>query len=86
MNILRKIFPLSYGATDVKDLVVKIIIYVAMALGAGLVLWVAGWAIGWIPVLGSMIGVALKLIGWSVEVYLTGGIVVAILNHTKVLQ
>lgn len=86
MDILKKIFPLSFGAVEVKDLVVKIIIYVAMALGAGLVLWAAGWAVGWLPVLGSMIGGALKFIGWSVEIYLNAGIVVAILNHTKVLR
>ena len=86
MDVLKKIFPFSFGAMAVKELVFKIITYVFMALGAGLVLWLAGMIVGWIPVLGSMVGGALKLIGWSVEIYLQAGIVLAILDYTKVLR
>lgn len=86
MNILKRIFPLSFGAAEVKELVFKIIIYALMALGAGLVLLLAGKVVGWIPVLGSMVGGALKLVGWSVEIYLHGGILLLILDYTKVLR
>lgn len=85
MDVLKKIFPFSFGAMEVKELVLKIVVYAIMALGMGLVLWVAGRAVGWLPVLGAMVGGALKLIAWSTELYLHAGIVLAILDYTKVI-
>lgn len=86
MDLIKKIFPFSFGAADVKALVIKIVLYVVAAVVAALVLWLAGMIVGWIPVVGKVIGVVLRLVGWGVEIYVTGGIVFSILAYTKVIR
>ena len=76
MDILKKFFPYSFGAKDIAALVTKIIVYIVVALVAGIVLWLAGAITGWIPLLGAVIGWILKIIGWIVEAYVVVGIVV----------
>jgi len=78
MDMIRKVFPFSLGAKDVKDLVIKILIY----LVAGAVL---GWVIGLfakIPVLGLIF----SLVGTVVGLYCFVGIVLAVLDYMKVLK
>ena len=86
MDILQKIFPLSFGVKTVQDLVIKIIIYVVAAVAAGLVMWLAGLITGWIPVVGVVIGLLLRIVGLIVEIYVVAGIVFVVLDYAKVLK
>lgn len=72
MDMLKKFFPYSFGAAEVKDLVIKIIVY----LVAGAVI---GWVVGLIPLVGGLIG---SLVG----LYGTVGIVLLVLDYLKVLK
>lgn len=72
MDMLKKFFPYSFGAADVKALVIKIAVYVI----AGYLL---GWLVGLIPVVGS-------IAGWIISLYSTVGWILAILDYLKVLK
>lgn len=72
MDMLKTFFPYSFGAAEVKDLVIKIIVY----LVAGAVI---GWVVGLIPLVGGLIG---SLVG----LYGTVGIVLVVLDYLKVLK
>ena len=72
MDMLKKFFPYSFGAAEVKDLVIKIIVY----LVAGAVI---GWVVGLIPLVGGLIG---SLVG----LYGTVGIVLVVLDYLKGLK
>lgn len=86
MDILKKVFPYSFGAAEVKDLVIKIIVYIVAAFLAGVVLSIAGLITGWIPIVGAIIGVLLSIIGGAVELYVLIGIVLLVLDYMKVLK
>lgn len=78
MDMIRKVFPFSFGAKEVKELVIKILIY--LVVGA-----VLGWVIGLfakIPVLGLIFSLA----GTVVGLYCFVGIVLAVLDYMKVLK
>lgn len=78
MDTLKKFFPFSFGAKDVAELVVKIIIYVVAGAVIGFLLSI----IGKIPLIGIITG----LIGTLVGIYTTAGIVIAILDYCKVFK
>lgn len=86
MDVLKKIFPYSFGAAEVKDLVIKIIVYIVAAFLAGVVLAIAGLITGWIPIVGAIIGVLLRIVGGAVELYVLIGIVLLVLDYLKVLK
>ena len=72
MDMLKKIFPYSFGAQDVKALVIKILVYlVASALLC--------WVIGLIPLIGG-------IVSWVIGVYCTVGWILVILDYLKVLK
>ncbi len=81
MDILKKLFPLSFKFTqDVAHLVIGIIIYVVASILAGVVIGIVGLInLPLLPIL-------LRLLGALIEVYTVGGIVVQILAFTKVLK
>ena len=72
MDMLKKIFPYSFGSKDVASLVIKIVVYLVASA-------VLGFVIGLIPLVGGLVG---SLIG----LYSTVGIVLAILDYLKVLK
>lgn len=79
MDMLKKLFPLSFGLEDVKKLVVAIVIYVVVDLLCG----AACWILGLIPLLG---GLAAWLLGTVVGAYTTVGLVLAVLSFLKILK
>ena len=84
---LKKLFPLSWKySKGAANLIVGILMYIAVALIAGVVIWLSGAIIGWIPVIGAIVGWALKLVSFAVEVYVIAGIVIQILAFTKVIK
>ena len=89
MDILKKLFPLSWAKNkDITELVIKVIVYIVMAIIAGAVLWVAGMINAWLPgnFLGGLIGWILGLIGGIVELYTVAGIVFLFLVHFNVIK
>lgn len=78
MELLKKIFPFSFGAKDVADLVIRIIIFVVAGVVAGVVIGL----VSSIPVIGWPIG----LLGGLVDLYVLAAIAVLVLDYTKVLK
>lgn len=72
MDILKKLFPLSFKAKNsIGALIVNIIIHLVADLVAGLI-------IGLVPILG--------LLGGLIGLYFTVGIILSILDYLKVLK
>lgn len=86
MDMLKKLFPFSFGADDIKPLAIKVVVYIAVAFVVGLILALAAQLTDWIPVVGTAIGVLLSIIGWICEIYVVGGIVVTVLDYLKILK
>jgi len=79
MDILKKIFPLSWAFTkDVANLIIGILIYVVGGAIAGAIIGL----LAAIPVIGIIFGLVGSLIG----IYSLAGIVIQILVFTKVLK
>ena len=76
MDMLKKFFPYSFGAAEVKDLVIKIIVYV-----------VAGAVVG-APVTTGMLGITglfVPLLSSGLVVTLLSGVVVVLLSGVVVV-
>lgn len=79
MDLLKKIFPLSFSFADtVANLIVGILIYVVASLLVGAILGL----IGLIP----LIGIVFQLIAGVFGLYCLAGVVIEILVFTKVLK
>ena len=72
MEMLKKFFPYSFGAADVKALVIKVIIYLVVSA-------VGGWILGLLPLVGG-------ILSWVLGLYCTVGWILAILDYLKVLK
>jgi hypothetical protein len=79
MDILKKYFPVSFGATDVVKLVIKIIIYVVI----GAIVTCLGAIISLVPFAG---GVIAGILGTLSSVYCLIGIVLVVLDFLKILK
>lgn len=79
MQLLKTIFPFSFGVKDVVDLIIKIVIYILVGVVATLICWV----IGLIPFIG---GILAWLLGTVIDLYVLVGIVVAVLVFCKILE
>ena len=88
MDLLKKFWPSAFKVAekDVKDLIIKIVIYVIGSLIAGFVLGLIGIITGWIPVLGLLIGLVLGLVGGIVELYCLVGIVLVVLKFLGIVK
>ena len=63
-----------------------LIIY-AVVLVAGIVIsWLIGTLLGWIPLIGIVVGLILKIAGIIIDVYAIAGIVLTLLTYFKVLK
>ena len=78
MDMLKKLFPFSFKATDMGGMIINIIIYLVVGLVGG---WVLG-LIGLIPLIGLLADLIGKLLG----LYCLIGIVLAVLDHFKLLK
>lgn len=79
MDMLKKYFPYSFGAKELKDLIIKIIVYVV----AGVVIGTVASVISLIPLIGGIVG---WIIGTVANIYTTAGWIIAILDYLKVLK
>ena len=87
MEVLKKYFPLSFKWVDsVANLIIGIIVYVVLSILAGALIALATLLVGWIPVVGEIIGWLLGLISSLVGVYFLAGLVIHILVFCKVIK
>lgn len=87
MDILKKIFPLSWKFTkDVGNFIVGIIIYILLGFVFGLVAGLVGLLVSGIPVVGAIIIWALGAIGSVIGLYSLIGLVLLILVFCKVIK
>lgn len=78
MESLKKLFPRSFGITDVAKLIISILIYLVIGAVAGVLLVV----LAFIPIVNLVVGI----VGTLVEIYVFAGIVIAVLDFLKVLK
>lgn len=78
MDLIKKIFPFSFGAKDVTGLIVSIVIHLVGII----VMSLLGGLLGNIPVIGLLLGI----VGWVVGLYCTVGIILAVLVFLKVIK
>lgn len=84
---LKKLFPISYKYThSVGSLIVGILLYVVVAIVAGLLIGFAGVLTGWIPLVGAVIGWLLRIAGILVEIYVIAGIILQVLVYLKIVK
>jgi hypothetical protein len=87
MDIVKKIFPLSWKFTNsVGSFVAGIIIYLLAGTIFGLVAGLAGILVGWIPVIGAILKWALGVVGSLIGVYSLVGLILLILVYCKVIK
>lgn len=78
MDMVKKLFPYSFGTADVKSLIIKIIVYLVASAVAGFLLGL----LGGIP----LVGVVADVISWAFGLYCTVGWILVILDYLKVLK
>lgn len=86
MDGIKKLFPHALKANDASSLVVAILLYLLGAVVGALVIWLAGLLTGWIPVVGTLVGIVCRIAGALVDLYALAGIIIAILVFCKVLK
>lgn len=84
--MLKTLFPVSFGTKDVTALVIRTIIYVLLAIVAGAIVALATMLVGWIPVVGAIVGWVLGVVGSILGLYFLAAIVVLFLAHFKVVK
>ena len=87
MEALKKYFPLSFKWGDtVGNLIVGILVYLVLSILAGAVIALATLLVGWIPVVGGIVGWVLGVAGSLVGLYVLAGLVIHILAFCKVIK
>lgn len=82
MDFLKKFWPFSFNTEDVKQLVIKAIIYVVVGAVFGALIAVANLLLKDVPALP----IILNLVSYLAELYVTAGLVFLFLSYFKVLK
>ncbi len=87
MEILKKYFPLSWKySNDVANVIIGIIVQLIVGILAGALIVLSTFIVGWIPVVGALVGWALGIIGSLVDIYVLAGIIIQLLVFFKVIK
>ena len=88
MDILRKLFPLSFKYVDTpSNFALGIVLYIVIGIAVGAVLKLIGVVFSFLPhFLELMAGFLLGAIGGVAESYVVGGIIISTLLFTKVIK
>lgn len=79
MDLLKKIFPLSFKYTkDITSLIIGIIVHLVVLVVGGFAIWVATF----VPIIGWLIGA----LGGVLDLYVAVGVVLQILAFLKVIK
>ena len=87
METLKKLFPLSFKRVDeIGNLILGILIYLVVGIIAGALIWLSTALVGWIPIVGAIIGWALGVVSSLIGLYVLAGIVIQVLVFAKVIK
>lgn len=86
MDMLKKLFPNAFASTEKDPFIKALILYIVIAVVGAVVGWVVGSLLGWIPVVGALVGLVLKIVGTIVDVYAIGGVILTLLVYFKVIK
>lgn len=78
MDKIKQLFPFSFRGAELKDMIVSILIYIAIAAVASVLMFI----LAFIPVVNILLGI----VGTLVDIYVLVGIVLAVLNFLNVLK
>lgn len=73
MDLLKKVFPFSFGAADIKALVIKVVVYLVAS-------FVVGFVLGLIPL--PLLDIVASIFG----LYCTVGWILAVLDYLKAFK
>lgn len=88
MDILRKIFPLSFKYVDTPtNFALGIVLYIVIGIAVGVGLKLIGMIFSFLPsLLELMADILLGTIGSFAEMYIVGGIIISTLLFIKVIK
>lgn len=87
MDILKKLFPFSFGKkADVAALIINIILHLVVGLIAAAIIGLASMVLSVIPVIGGILAWAIGVIAALVDLYVVIGIVLSVLDYCKILK
>ncbi|MBR2482099.1 MAG: hypothetical protein IKB58_04515 [Oscillospiraceae bacterium] len=86
MDMIKKYLPHAFAADTQERMIGAVIIYVAILVVGLVVSWLIGTLLGWIPLIGIVVGLLLKIAGIIIDVYAVAGIVLTLLVYFKVLK
>lgn len=78
MDTLKKFWPFSFGTVEVKDLVIRAIVYVVVATVFSILIGVLQNI--------AVVGIIFTIIGALADIYATAGLVLLFLSHFKVIK
>ena len=79
MELLKTVFPFSFQPKkDVAALIIHILIYLAVGLVAAFLIGVLGKV--------AVLGLIVSLLGGLADLYVTAGVVLSVLDYTKVIK
>lgn len=78
MDLIKRLFPLSFKAKDILGLVIYLIIYLVLPTALGFI----SSLLSGVPVLGTILGI----IVWASGIYCFVGIVLLILAFLKIIK
>ena len=84
---MKKTFPLSFKyAKNLITMLIGIIIYLVIGAIAFALIGLAGSIGGWIPVIGEILGLVLKIVSAIVELYVLIGLILLILAFFRIIK
>lgn len=86
MNLLKKVFPYSFGIKDTTSLIIGLVLHVVAAVVIDLVLGLIGTILAFVPVLNIIFGIVAWVVGGVATLYLVVGAVLMLLDYFKVLK
>ena len=88
MDMLKKFFPFAFAVKekDSSSLIKSLVIHIIAFVVASVLMWVVGLITGWIPVVGTLVGIVWRLLGAIVDIYALAGIVLSVLNYCGMLK
>jgi hypothetical protein len=86
MDMIKKYLPHAFAADTQERMIGALIIYAVILVAGVVISWLIGTLLGWIPLIGIVVGLILKIAGIIIDVYAIAGIVLTLLTYFKVLK
>ena len=86
MDMIKKYLPHAFAADTKERMIGALIIYAVIFLAGVVISWLIGTLLGWIPLIGIVVGWILKIAGFIVNAYALVGVIFTLLVYFKVLK